>query len=266
MKMFPVTVAILFFSSPAYTQLAVPNDAGLTFGHIHLNVSDPELHTRLWVKHFDGVVTQKNNLKAIRFPGFVLVLTEAVPTGGSQGSVMNHFGFKVRNLAKFLANWRAAGYTVDREFTGSEGQPNAYVTIPDGVWVELQEDQMLPVEVSGYHIHYLTPDFAGLLDWYVDVFNLEIRPRGRIETTTNVPGMNMSFATSQEPTVATHGRAIDHIGFELDDLKAFCEALEAKGVTFDMEYREIDRLELKIAFLTDPSGVRIELTEGLDDY
>ena len=93
MKMFPVTVAILFFSSPAYTQLAVPNDAGLTFGHIHLNVSDPELHTRLWVKHFDGVVTQKSNLNTIRFPGFVLVLTEAEPTGGSQGSVKNHFGF-----------------------------------------------------------------------------------------------------------------------------------------------------------------------------
>ena len=91
---------------------------------------------------------------------------------------MNHFGFKVRNLQKFLDTWRAAGYTVDREFIGSEGQPNAYVTMPDGVWVELQEDQMLPVEVWGYHIHYRTPEYESLLDWYVDVFDLEIRPRG----------------------------------------------------------------------------------------
>ncbi|MFL2546765.1 MAG: VOC family protein [Candidatus Rariloculaceae bacterium] len=264
--MLPLSAALLLLALPSYSQLAVPNDAGITFGHIHLNVADPELYTKLWVDHFDGVVIGKNELNMIRFPGFVLILTEAEPTGGTQGSVMNHFGFKVRNLAKFLANWRAAGYEVDREFTGSEGQPNAYVTMPGGVWVELQEDQMLPVEVSGYHIHYLTPDYAELLDWYVDVFDLEIRPRGRIETTTNVPGMNMSFATSDEDTIATRGRAVDHVGFEIDDLEAFCATLVEKGITFDMEYREIDRLDLKIAFLTDPSGVRIELTEGLDDY
>lgn len=121
MKMFAVAATLLLLASPAYSQLAVPNAAGLTFGHIHLNVTDPELHTRLWVEHFDGVDVNKNGLKAIRFPGFILVLTEAEPTGGSQGSVMNHFGFKVRNLAGFLADWRAAGYTVDREFTGAEG-------------------------------------------------------------------------------------------------------------------------------------------------
>ena len=31
---------------------AVPNDAGLTYGHVHLNVSDVELHKQLWVEHF----------------------------------------------------------------------------------------------------------------------------------------------------------------------------------------------------------------------
>ena len=70
MKMLVAAAAVLFSASPAYSQLAVPNDAGLTFGHIHLNVSDPELHTRLWVEHFDGVVSRKSDLKAIRFPGF----------------------------------------------------------------------------------------------------------------------------------------------------------------------------------------------------
>ena len=266
MRALLLNVILLAFVSPLHAQLAVPNDAGLAFGHVHLNVSDPELHARLWVEHFDGVVVQKGNLTMVKFPGFLVALREREPTGGSQGSVMNHFGFKVRNLAKFLSNWRAAGYTVDREFTGAEGQPNAYVTMPDGVWVELQEDQMLPVEVSGYHIHFLTPEFEALLDWYIDVFGLEIRPRGRIQTTTNVPGMNMSFATSEEPTVGTSGRAIDHIGFEVDDLEAFCQSLAAKGIAFDVEYREVETLELKLTFITDPSGVSIELTEGLDRY
>ena len=252
--------------SPAYAQLAVPNDAGLTYGHVHLNVTDIELHKQLWVDHFGGVVTQKGPLVAVRLPNFLVALSSREPTGPSLGSVMDHFGFKVRNMAKFLAKWRAAGRTVDSEFTGAEGLPNAYVTMPDGARVELQEDQGLSVEVAGYHIHFFTPEFEELLDWYVDVFGLEIRSRGRIQTTTNVPGMNMSFGNSSGEHAPSEGRAIDHIGFELDDLETFCEQLKAKGIEFDVEYREIDRIQLKIAFITDPAGTRIELTEGYDAY
>ena len=42
--------------------------------------------------------------------------------------------------------------------------------------------------------------------------------------------------------------------------------LEARGIMFDVPYREVPSIELKIAFFTDPSGVYIELTEGLDKY
>ncbi len=266
MRLLLSAVALMSLVSPAYGQLAVPNAAGLTYGHVHLNVSDIELHKQLWVEHFGGVVTQKGSLVAVRLPGFLVALSPREPTGGSQGSVMDHFGFKVRNMERFLAKWRAAGYSVGREFTGAEGQLNAYVTMPDDVYVELQEDQMLPVEVSCYHIHFRTPDFEELLAWYLDVFGLEMRPRGNIPSTTNVPGMNLSFGSAGQALAPTRGRSIDHIGFELDDLEAFCEQLEEKGIEFDVEYREIDSIELKIAYLTDPSGVRIELTEGYDAY
>ncbi len=266
MKLLLTAVALLSLVSPAAAQLAVPNEAGLTYGHVHLNVTDVELHKQLWTEHFGGVVTQKGSLIAVRLSGLLVALSSREPTGGSLGSGMDHFGFKVRSMEKFLAKWRAAGRSVDSEFTGSEGQANAYVTMPDGARVELQEDQMLQVEVSGYHIHFRTPEFEELLDWYLDVFGLEIRPRGRIQTTTNVPGMNMSFGDTSGEHAPSRGRAIDHIGFELDDLEAFTEQLKAKGIEFNVEYREIDSIELKIAFITDPSGVYIELTEGYDAY
>ena len=266
MRMLFTAVALLLFVAPVHAQLAVPNEAGLTYGHVHLNVSDVELHKQLWVDHFGGVLTQKGSLIAVRLPGFLVALSGREPTGGSVGSVMDHFGFKVRSMEKFLAEWRAAGRSVDREFVGSEGQANAYVTMPDGISVELQEDQMLPVEVSGYHVHFRTPDFEELLAWYVDVFELEPRPRGTIQTTTNVPGMNLSFGEASEPLAPTQGRAIDHIGFEIDNLEAYTERLKQKGIEFDTDYREIDTLQLNIAYLTDPSGVRIELTEGYDNY
>jgi catechol 2,3-dioxygenase-like lactoylglutathione lyase family enzyme len=55
---------------------------------------------------------------------------------------------------------------------------------------------------------------------------------------------------------------LDHIGFEVTNLEAFCEQLAAKGVTIDVPYA-LHRSGIGYAFLTGPWGVRIELTEGL---
>ena len=56
MKLLLTAAVTLLLVSPAYAQLAVPNDAGLTYGHVHLNVTDVELHKQLWVVLFGGVV------------------------------------------------------------------------------------------------------------------------------------------------------------------------------------------------------------------
>lgn len=261
-----LSVLVLAFATPALGQLATPNPAGLTYGHVHLNVSDMELHKRIWVEHFGGVVVEKGPLTSVRLPNMLVALTEREPTMGSRETVMDHFGFKVRDIERFLENWAAAGYEVGRVFTGAEGQTNAYVMLPDDVYVELQEDQSLHVEIMGYHVHFITPGHEDLLKWYTQVFGLEIRPRGSMVTTTNAPGMNLSFASTDQDRAPTRGAAIDHIGFEFEDLEAFCRKLEAKGIEFDVPYREIPAIELKIAFITDPAGVRIELTEGYDEH
>ena len=262
-------IALTFFVlaiSNTQAQLAVPNEDGLTYGHVHLNVSDIERHKQLWVEHFGGTVVQKGSLTAIRMPNMAVILTERPPIGGSRESVMDHFGFKVRDIAKFIAKWEKEDLPVGDLFIGAEGQTNAYVTMPDGVYVELQEDQALALEVMPYHIHFYTPEHEALLQWYTELLNIEVRPRGSIATTTNVPGLNMSFARTNSERLPTKGRAIDHIGFEVDDLEAFCQRLEEKGIAFDVAYRNVDSIALKIAFITDPSGVYIEFTEGLDAY
>jgi catechol 2,3-dioxygenase-like lactoylglutathione lyase family enzyme len=265
-KLLAIAVLSLAIASPAPAQLAPPNEAGITYGHVHLNVRDIEVHKKLWVEHFGGRVVQKGPLTAIKLPGMLIALTQRAPTGGSAGTVMDHFGFKVRSLAEFLAGWRAAGLPVAQEFTGAEGFPNAYVMGPDETRIELQEDRNLPVKVSAYHIHFLTADYAKLRDWYVDLFSLVPRKRGTIETTADAPGMNLSFGDTKTPTVATRGRTIDHIGFEVRNLEAFCRKLEARGIKFDMAYRDVPAVALKAAFITDPSGVYIELTEGYAQY
>lgn len=266
MRLLLVAVVTIAGAQPAQAQLAVPNEAGLAYGHVHLKVSDIEAHTRLWVDHFGGQVVERGPLTAVKLPNLLVVLTERVPAGPTQGSVVDHFGFKVRNTAWFVERWRDAGLEVGPEFTGAEGMPNAYVMAPDGVWIELQEDPSLHVPVAGYHVHFWTPDVEALLEWYETVFGLSRRPRGRITTTTDVPGMNLSFAATDSPTAPTAGRAVDHIGFEVDDLEAFCRMLGTKGVACDRSSGEPDRPGLKTAFLTDPAGTTIALTEGLDRY
>lgn len=226
-----VLAILLAPPSPAQAQLAPPNSAGITFAHVHLNVADIEVHKKLWVDHFGGVVVQKGSLVTVKLPGMLVVLREREPTGDSEGSVMDHIGLKVRNIAEAVEAWRAAGHTVMREFTGIEDQPNAYLLAPDGIKIELQEDRALAVRASAYHVHFYTSEYAELMDWYVDLFSLEPRTRGTIETTADVPGMNLSFSGTRTERASTQGRAVDHIGFEVDDLEAFCDVLSARGIT-----------------------------------
>jgi catechol 2,3-dioxygenase-like lactoylglutathione lyase family enzyme len=59
---------------------------------------------------------------------------------------------------------------------------------------------------------------------------------------------------------------MDHIGFEVKNLEAFCKKLDAQGIKFDSPYRKFPAAGIAVAFLTDPEGAYIELTEGLDQY
>jgi catechol 2,3-dioxygenase-like lactoylglutathione lyase family enzyme len=80
--------------------------------------------------------------------------------------------------------------------------------------------------------------------------------------------MNLSLDPLRRVPVSypIKGRAMDHIGFEVKNLEAFCKKLEAQGIKFDSPYRKIPERGIAVAFLTDPDGAYIELTEGLDQY
>ena len=100
--------------------------------------------------------------------------------------------------------------------------------------------------------------------WYMDVFGATERP-GNINGIigADLPGLGLNFS-SAAGMAGTAGRVLDHIGFEVDNLEAFCARLEAAGITFDAPYRELPS-GFGLAFLTDPWGTYIELTEGLRD-
>jgi catechol 2,3-dioxygenase-like lactoylglutathione lyase family enzyme len=256
-------LAVLALPAVSYAQLAPANKDGLTFGEVALNVKDVEAHKKLWTQTFEGTLVEKNGITAVKFPGMLLVLNQSSSAGPSQGDVFDHFGFKVKDTVAWCNKLKAAGLTVQDPFTGAEGFPNAYATTTDGVRIELQEDKTMKEDILGYHVHFFTPDYVKLMDWYVQTFGLEPFKRGSIATTANAPGMNFSFGNARQPARPTKGSAIDHLGFEIKDLEAYCRKLEAKGVKFDVPYHVDAKTGIKSAFLTDPLGTYIELTEGL---
>jgi hypothetical protein len=78
----------------------------------------------------------------------------------------------------------------------------------------------------------------------------------------DLPGINLNLSDAPRPTSPTRGRRLDHIGFEIRGLEAFCRRLAAMGVIFDVPYGQ-DRAGGGRARFTDPWGTSIELTEGL---
>ena len=272
MRLLSLAALALLAAVPASAQLAPPNAAGVTYGHVHLTVAEMDVHTALWQEHFGGVVVTKGPLTAVKIPGMLIAFQERAPTGPSQGTAMDHFGLKVRDMQAVLTKWRAAGLEVQSEFTGAEGGPNAYLLAPDGVRIELQEDRALPVPFSAYHVHWFTDMNVDVMNWYAKYFGATIRARGTLTTTADVPGLNLTFAacpdnaTPPNPCEATRGHAIDHIGFEIDNLREFVARMQADGVQFEAEPRFIESIGLTICYFTDPSGVRVELTEGYDTW
>jgi catechol 2,3-dioxygenase-like lactoylglutathione lyase family enzyme len=83
----------------------------------------------------------------------------------------------------------------------------------------------------------------------------------------NIPGVIfIRWTAHAEPSAPTKGRALDHIGFEVKGLDAFCKNLQAKGVKFDQPFSKSRHKSFASAEFTDPWGVSIELTEGLSRF
>jgi hypothetical protein len=261
-----LTLFALLIAQPAFAQLAPHNEAGVTFGHVHLSVSDPKLHHQLWVDQFGGVVSTKGKFTIVKIPNMMIAFRGTKPTGGIENTALNHFGLKVPNMAAALAKWKAAGYEVQREFKGSEGFPNAFLIGPDGLRFELQEDTTLKVPAVAYHLHFMVPEPAKLRDWYVETYGLKAGKSGNFEV-AEAPGMRLLFGVSKEaPTGGTRGTTVDHIGFEIRNLAEFLKKLEAKGIKLETAYREVPDIGLNISYLYDPLNVYIEMTEGYTGY
>lgn len=267
-------VLSLMAGASLHAELFPPNEAGVTMGHVHMIVKDVDVATRFWVDMIGGKVVTNGKIREIEFPGVYLLLRQGDATGPAAGSVVEHFGFVVKDLPPLLVKWKANGYTYTQAVRNHN---QAIVTGPDGVKLEVFGVPDLPTPVAMNHVHYrlLEKEIPAVKTWYSKNFGWipstreSVSRPGAFMDTVELPGMvNLSLAVlavpNPEAQAPTKGRFIDHIGFEVKNLDAFVKKLEAQGVKFDEPVRRSPNApHLKTAFLTDPWGARIELTEGL---
>lgn len=268
-----------FLASPsALAQLYSADKGRVIYGHHHINTQNLDAHKRFWLEGLGGETRElgETGREVIAFPDVLVFLTEASPTSGTRGTIVNHVGFETTDIYADVARLQALGYAmitreelpetyevIDGIGQRVAGNTIAYVLGPDDIKVELIENKEIAYNIQMHHIHWASEAGEEMRAWYAEhlgaISGLRIgQPAGQL------PNVNLTFGPSETRLARTQGTVLDHIGFEVNDLKALCEELEAKGIVFDRPYAEIPALGLAVAFFTDPWGTYVELTEGLD--
>jgi 4-hydroxyphenylpyruvate dioxygenase-like putative hemolysin len=223
------------------------------------------------------------DINVIEFPDAFIFLSVQNPTGPTRGTAFDHIGFAVPNVPAMATKLAAAGYqeTMGREPKPGEPPPAAsgtsavygrfaYFLGPDGVKIELvTSDQKDAAPIVAHHIHFINKQYVEMQQWYMKAFDATLRP-GQTDyfIGADLPGvgymLNFFSWLPAQVLVGTKGRAIDHVGFEVKNLQEFTKGLATKGIKLTEPYRRAPELDnMGIAFMMDPWGTSIELTEGL---
>ncbi|MDR2213541.1 MAG: VOC family protein [Pseudomonadales bacterium] len=250
---------LLLESRFGWAQLAAPNTAGVSIGHAHLVVPDSARQIAIW-ESLGGELVATGEVATLKFPGVYLLLSNGEARLPSPQTTANHIGFSVRDYTEYKAKLLDAGASL---FFDSEENGQILADLPDGIRVEILTDANQSEPIVFHHMHVAAHDGAALRDWYMRVFGAEAGERRGLPSAL-VPGGRVDILGINGPEPqGSHSGVLDHIGFEVADMAAFADHLKEQGLTFEVEPMRIEGLDLTIAFLTDPAGTYIEVTDGL---
>ena len=284
---FTLSFAVLWSPVVSWSQTLPPNELGVSMGHVHLTVRDVEANKKFWAI-LGGTPLKIDETDVMKFPGVFVFMTPGnpmptkappteltvlcgCPSDGLEPSVLNHLGFLIKDWDAYVAKVKAAGLTM-KEIPGT-GRRQYLLFTPDNVTLEVAEGKNIAFPVTQQHFHFFAPAFINeyphrvvafsMYEWYAKNFGGKLIVTG---VGAELPGVNMRYSSTPLPTMPTKGRGVDHIGFEVKNLEAFSKKLEASGVKLDQPYSKSRHHGFASVELTDPYGVSIELTEGLNQF
>jgi catechol 2,3-dioxygenase-like lactoylglutathione lyase family enzyme len=279
-----LAIAALVLASPstARAQILVGKDGPVVYGHHHLNTTDMAAQKKFFIDALGGQLVKygTNQQEIIKFPNVLIFFRPMqAPTGGTIGTTVNHIGFSVPNLRPLIDKIKANGFKmitsesvaatvkVTDDIAAASATTNiAYALGPEDTKVEFVEVKTQTAPIQLHHIHFFGQQNTEMQAWYAKTFGAKMIPAnpGSAFVQDQLPGVFLNFTPSPTATVGTTGRALDHIGFEIKNLEAFTKKLEADGIKLDRPYTKVAALGIAIAFIKDPWGTNIEMTEGLE--
>ena len=295
-KILVVFAGMLYPFCAIWAQLEPPNEAGVSLSHWHTVVTDVDASRKFWIA-MGGTPLKIDGTEVVKFPGVFVFLTPGSPKGGSFGAAINHVGFTVSDDEALVEKLKAAGMTAEYVTSVFTGNYLGWAYTPDNLKIEIGVNKSQPVPLAVPHVHMwmVQFDMKEAQTWYVKMFGGQPAPGTNGLRVTGIPGVSLIMANSEDPRgqtprsvglihgqlpapdsplvtalrnppVPTKGRTLDHVGFEVKNLEAFCKKLEANGVKFDKPYSKTRFKSFASAEFTDPWGSSIELTEGLGRF
>jgi hypothetical protein len=87
--------------------------------------------------------------------------------------------------------------------------------------------------------------------WYAKTFGGKAGTRNNAPV-VDVPGGQLRFAKADTKQAPTRGRVLDHIGFDVKDVRATAARIEAEGIKLDEPVRK--GVSNTITYITDALG------------
>jgi catechol 2,3-dioxygenase-like lactoylglutathione lyase family enzyme len=223
------------------------------YDHLHMMAAEPAKAVAWYREHLGA---QPGDLPdRVQFGKTIFAFIQSANAQPSEGSVIDHVGLSFANLEAKVKELEAAGAKVLTPLREAPGLFKlAFLQDPFGVKLELVEDSEL---LGFHHIHLRVPDPEAALTWYQQMFGGQrSKLKGRIEA-IKYSDPDVWLLAQKGDAAPSQGRAIDHLGWRAAEIDAKIAELKQKGVAVTGEPRDVR--DLRVAFVEDPSRVRIEL-------
>jgi catechol 2,3-dioxygenase-like lactoylglutathione lyase family enzyme len=240
-------------------KLAPPNHAGFSMGHVHIMLPDISTARHAFLALGGAYVRDLGRFEIIPFPGAYVLLSKAESSGGSADSLVSSFSFHVRSLSATLKACQAGGVKIANVASRSR----CTICLPGDVVVELVEFSSVSDPIQFSAIHFSSDASDGMAAWYGRLLGGEVTQVSPGTTIVKIPGAELRFAKKDSPGLATKGRCLDHIGFEVSDIGQLYARYAGNGVEFESAPSVAPSGVTRVVFCNDPWGTRIELTENI---
>jgi hypothetical protein len=258
-------LAILLVALTA-TKASAQSRAMMPYDHIHLNEPAAEASV-WWEKNIPGGRRITEAPDRIMYGAVRMMFLTARSSGGSQGSVIEHLGFSVADLDAKMRELAAINTKVIEPVKTVPGlYKTALIENPWGTQIQLVQD---PELLGFHHVQLRLVDTEAAYTWLLDKFGGErTKIKGQLDSVkyAGTGGFTTVYVLiAKGESVASQGRAIDHIGWRstatINETKTL---LEGKQVQLTSQPRPLNLPNgptINYFYVAGPGGTRIEIVE-----